>query len=432
MYKAVELFVNIFQAFAVTFYLIKCLGIKDGKNRTYAWITGIAVTVMYLEVMNSIVFFESVGVLIYLVISLTFSAVLLGGNVTEKIMYNVVMMVAIVCASMLGGGIVGVIKGIDFLKVAQNSGACRYISIVITQVILCIFFYMIIKFKKMNEQMDNRYMLVLSIVPVVSVIICCLIVYQESQSQRIRAIYTLIAVVGIITVNIINMVLLYMEHKVYAHNIEEELLIEAYRQKEKDIENIIELHERYSKYKHDEKNILSLISELADKGETEKIKSITQKYTGEQSVEKDVICVDNIVLNYLLNKKITQCEELGVDKFFSVLGDIYGAIDDIDMYVILENLIDNAIEAAVKADNPNLYVLLCRSDEKLYFDIGNSVMKDIKEVNVDTQTTKENSRMHGYGLKNIKDVVDKYNGKISYEMHGTDYIMCRVELTARG
>ena len=45
----------------------------------------------------------------------------------------------------------------------------------------------------------------------------------------------------------------------------------------------------------------------------------------------------------------------------------------------------------MKADNPNLYVLLCRSDEKLYFDIGNSVMKDIKEVNVDTQTTKERS-----------------------------------------
>ena len=273
MYKAVDLLVNIFQACLVTFYLMKCLGVKEGKKKIFVWLTGVVFTGIYLEVMNRIVFFESMGVLIYLVISLTFSAVLLSGNVTEKIMYNVVMMVAIVCASMLGAGIVGVINGIDFLGVSQNGGACRYISIVLTQVILCIFFYMIIKFKKMNEQMDNRYMMVLSIVPVVSVIICCLIVYQEGQSESIRAIYTLIAVVGIITVNIINMVLLYLEHKIYVHNIEEKILIEAYRQKEKDIENIIELHERYNKYKHDEKNILSLISELAEKGETEKIKS---------------------------------------------------------------------------------------------------------------------------------------------------------------
>lgn len=46
-----------------------------------------------------------------------------------------------------------------------------------------------------------------------------------------------------------------------------------------------------------------------------------------------------------------------------------------------------------------------------------------------TQTTKEDSRKHGYGLKNIKDVVDKYNGEISYEMRRPDYIMCRVELS---
>lgn len=182
MYKAVELLVNIFQAFAVTFYLIKCLGIKAGKNRTFVWMTGIIVTVIYLEVMNSIVFFESVGVLVYLVISLTFSVLFLNGNTTEKVMYNVVMMVAIVCSAMLGAGIVGVIKGIDFLEVGQYGDVNRYISLVLTQVILCIFFYMIVKFKTMNEN---------------------------------------------------------MERKIYIQHAQEELLIEAYRQKEKDIENII-------------------------------------------------------------------------------------------------------------------------------------------------------------------------------------------------
>lgn len=378
MYEAVEVFVNIFQAFAITFYLIKCLGVKEGKNRKCAYITGVIVTVLYLEIMNRIIFFESVGVLIYLVVSLAFSAVFLCGNVAQKIMYNVVMMVAIVCAAMLGAGIVGVIKGTDFLKVGQYGESSRYISLVLTQVILCIFFYMIIKFKTMNEHMDNRYMMVLSIVPVVSVIICCLIVYQENKSESIRALYTLIAVVGIITVNIINMV---------------------------------------------------LISDLADKGEMQKIKNITQKYTGEQSVEKEVICSSNVVLNYLLNRKILQCEELKIEKTCIVLGNVQESIADIDMYVILENLIDNAMEASLKTDKPEIYVMICRTEDTLSFNIGNSVMNGIKEINTDTQTTKEDSRKHGYGLKNIKDVVDKYNGEISYEMRRPDYIMCRVELS---
>ena len=52
----------------------------------------------------------------------------------QKIMYNVVMMVAIVCAAMLGAGIVGVIKGTDFLKVGQYGESSRYISLVLTPV----------------------------------------------------------------------------------------------------------------------------------------------------------------------------------------------------------------------------------------------------------------------------------------------------------
>lgn len=56
MYEAVEVFVNIFQAFAITYYLIKCLGVKEGKNRKCAYITGVIVTVLYLEIMNRIIF----------------------------------------------------------------------------------------------------------------------------------------------------------------------------------------------------------------------------------------------------------------------------------------------------------------------------------------------------------------------------------------
>ena len=35
-------------------------------------------------------------------------------------------------------------------------------------------------------------------------------------------------------------------------------------------------------------------------------------------------------------------------------------------------------------------------------------------------------------MMNIKDIVDKYNGNISYEMQGDERIMCRVELQMRG
>ena len=36
--------------------------------------------------------------------------------------------------------------------------------------------------------------------------------------------------------------------------------------------------------------------------------------------------------------------------------------------------------------------------------------------------------MHGFGIMNIRDIIDKYNGTINYEQQGDNYLMCRCTL----
>ena len=36
--------------------------------------------------------------------------------------------------------------------------------------------------------------------------------------------------------------------------------------------------------------------------------------------------------------------------------------------------------------------------------------------------------MHGFGIMNIRDIIDKYNGTINYEQQGDNYLMCRCAL----
>ena len=75
------------------------------------------------------------------------------------------------------------------------------------------------------------------------------------------------------------------------------------------------------------------------------------------------------------------------------------------------------MEASLKTDKPEIYVMICRTEDTLSFNIGNSVMNGIKEINTDTQTTKEDSRKHGYGLKNVKNSAEACGGfcLINYE-----------------
>ena len=90
-----ESFINLFQSVVVTEFLIISLGCKDKYNKKCVSAAGILITFIYLTVSNHIVFFESAGIYIYMVCSLIFSFLVLGGNVIEKIFYNIMMLLSI-------------------------------------------------------------------------------------------------------------------------------------------------------------------------------------------------------------------------------------------------------------------------------------------------------------------------------------------------
>lgn len=91
-----ESFINLFQSVVVTVFLIISLGCKDKYNKKCVSAAGILITFIYLTVSNHLVFFESVGIYVYMAYSLMFSFVILSGSVIEKIFYNVMMICCLV------------------------------------------------------------------------------------------------------------------------------------------------------------------------------------------------------------------------------------------------------------------------------------------------------------------------------------------------
>ena len=74
-----ESFINLFQSVVVTVFLIISLGCKDKYNKKCVSAAGILITFIYLTVSNHLVFFESVGIYVYMAYSLMFSFVILSG-----------------------------------------------------------------------------------------------------------------------------------------------------------------------------------------------------------------------------------------------------------------------------------------------------------------------------------------------------------------
>ena len=334
-----------------------------------------------------------------MVCSLIFSFLVLGGNVIEKIFYNIMMLCCLAGSALLGGGLISLLIKKDYLNVVGYGMGSRYVSVILIQILLMLFLGFIIKLKALLKEKDNKYMFIMSMIPAISVIVCCFMVYRSDNSYEMNVIYTFIAMAGIIIINVISVFLLIMEQKLYEQKMRQQVMLSAYQQKEKDIESILDMQKQNSKQRHDIKNVLILISELIQDEKYSKALEVLDKYsTGYKNINVTEIVSNNIVLNYLLNRKINECRNNGIDMGCYVLGNIE-CIDDMDLYILLENLCDNAIEAAGQCNNSTIRLQISEDKDKLYIDIGNTTSGNVLKSNPDMNTTKKDKDLHGFGIQ---------------------------------
>lgn len=90
-------------------------------------------------------------------------------------------------------------------------------------------------------------------------------------------------------------------------------------------------------------------------------------------------------------------------------------IHAVDLYTILGNAVDNAIESVLLVSDPDKKVIsisIWTKGRLLLMQIENYFENDeLKFVNGLPQTTK-NGEGHGYGMKSMKKCVEKYKGEM--------------------
>lgn len=177
---------------------------------------------------------------------------------------------------------------------------------------------------------------------------------------------------------------------------------------------------------HDYKNDIITLTSFANKGEIDKIKAyLTDKNdiisnqtfyikTGNSSVDavlytKQSYAIDNHI-NFIINASIPS------DCFVS----------DIDMTNILGNLIDNAIEASMKENEP--YIDITIKQEKSFF-IIKIINKYSEKLPPNLATSKKDSKFHGIGLNSVRHTVHKYNGSFDIVKRDNTVVATAMMLT---
>jgi|GEM_PF-842752 len=121
-------------------------------------------------------------------------------------------------------------------------------------------------------------------------------------------------------------------------------------------------------------------------------------------------------LDVVLTDKAAVCRGLGIRFVYMADPDSLSGISERDLYALFGNILDNAIEAARRLSDPEKRVIHLNVQT-------HGAMTLIREYNYYTgllsmkdglpETTREKAEGHGYGMKSIRLICEKYGGGLS-------------------
>ena len=86
-----------------------------------------------------------------------------------------------------------------------------------------------------------------------------------------------------------------------------------------------------------------------------------------------------------------------------------------DLTTLMGNILQNAIEASVKAALPKIRVEVVERKKEIFIVVSNSVSEEVNTKKDFFTTSKKDKENHGFGLKNIVATVEKYHGEYYIE-----------------
>ncbi len=173
-------------------------------------------------------------------------------------------------------------------------------------------------------------------------------------------------------------------------------------------------YEQISMIKHDMRNTLLILDNLVREGNAEE----ARRFLGEQVERIDkiyqIVKTDNHLVNAILNQKLSEAKEKGIDVRCVILTSFQG-IENKDICNLFGNLLDNAIEANEKVTNDAWLELILEGDrQELEIICRNSTQGNLEIRQNQLPATKKDKRFHGYGVRIIREIVEKYQGEVSY------------------
>ena len=192
------------------------------------------------------------------------------------------------------------------------------------------------------------------------------------------------------------------------------------------MEEVEQFYHGIRQMKHEMKNHLTNIKGLVRNGSYEDIEQYIDQMDESMNVFELTIKTGNTVTDVIVNDKQKAAEKQGIQfqsEFSYPKSEGYNAYD---IGVIINNLLQNALEACEKMAESKRYIYLSGRQKKKFYLIyvKNSFEGEVSfdtKTNLPLSTKGKDISLHGIGLSNVKREVDKYMGDVDIKVKKNEF-----------
>lgn len=173
---------------------------------------------------------------------------------------------------------------------------------------------------------------------------------------------------------------------------------------------------------HDEKQLIQYVGECLDAEDYQAASRFLREYRQDIAQKQRRVWTGISTLDFILNVKKRLMDEQMIE--FTLEAELDSIpMEDADFVVLLGNLLDNAIEAAGNCEvgKREIRLMLKTVNEMFLLQLSNtsSQMPERKERGF--LTSKSDKSAHGFGIKSVESIVEKYQGDITFHYDGDSF-----------
>ena len=307
---------------------------------------------------------------------------------------------------------IGILCGMDLIHMLEDTEVVIMYTI-LSKLVWFVEIKIALLFLKKNKNIVIRNMdwLEVFIVPVSSLFIV-MAMFMPFTDQ-----YVWLKLIASVLILIVNFFTFYNYNELQEkalYRAERQFLTQQVENYAVQLQEMSKIWQQTREYRHDIKQKYLLIESYLNRNEYKKIRELYQQGVENLKEEDNLSKTGNISFDTIVNYKVAVAKKNNIKVKLDAMIPYDMKWEDIDLYSLLGNLFDNAIEAAGKADieERGIKVLAKMSGNNLYLEMENPYVGNLKKQGRNYLTTKVNKNEHGLGLQIIENIINRHNGQM--------------------